>query len=60
MLFNEEVEAIVLGRKTARDLANLFEQDRRAAKEITLEEWSRRPLTNRITDFFQRTWQHLL
>jgi cardiolipin synthase len=60
VLFNDEVEAIVLGRKTAGDLEGMFEEDQAAAKEITLEVWSRRPVTDRVTDFFQRTWQYLL
>ncbi len=60
VLFNDEVEAIVLGRKTAGELEAVFEEDQASAKEIRLEVWSRRPLTERVTDFFQRTWQYLL
>jgi cardiolipin synthase A/B len=60
VLFNDEVEAVVLGRKTAAELEAVFEEDQRSAKQITLEEWSQRPLTERVTDFFQRTWQYLL
>jgi cardiolipin synthase A/B len=60
VLFNDEVEAIVLGRKTAGELEKVFEQDQATAKEIKLEEWERRPVTNRMTDFFQRSLQYLL
>ena len=60
VLFNDEVEAIVLGRKTADELEAVFEEDQANAKQIRLEEWSQRPLTERATDFFQRTWQYLL
>jgi cardiolipin synthase A/B len=60
VLFNDEVEAIVLGRKTAKELERVFEEDQAAAKEIRLEQWKQRPLTDRLTDFFQRTWQYLL
>ena len=60
VLFNDEVEAIVLGRKTAHELEAVFEEDRAGAKEIKLEEWRKRPITDRVTDFFQRTLQHLL
>ena len=60
VLFNDEVEAIVLGRKTAADLEKVFEGDQAEAREIDLAAWSRRPLTDRVTDFFQRGLQHLL
>ena len=60
VLFNDEVEAIVLGRKTAHELETVFEEDRAGANEIRLEEWRKRPITDRATDFFQRTLQYLL
>ena len=60
VLFNDEVDAIVLGGKAAGKLERIFEEDQVAAKEIKLEEWRKRPFTDRMSDFFQRTWQHLL
>lgn len=60
VLFNDEVDAIVLGTDTARDLEERFEEDRRVANEINLEIWSKRPLADRIGDFIQRTGQSLL
>jgi cardiolipin synthase len=60
VLFNDEVEAIVLGRKTADGLVTVFKEDQAIANEIKLGEWKERPLTDRVTDFFQRTWQYLL
>jgi cardiolipin synthase len=60
VLFNDEVDAIVLGTDTARDLEERFEEDRKVAKEINLEIWRERPLTDRIGDFIQRIGQSLL
>ncbi|MEZ5830353.1 MAG: phospholipase D-like domain-containing protein [Dongiaceae bacterium] len=60
VVFNDEVDAIVLGRKTAKGLQAIFEQDQATAEEIKLEQWRQRPLTDRLNDFFQRTWQYLL
>jgi cardiolipin synthase len=60
VLFNDEVEAIILGRKTADDLERVFEQDQATAKDIALEQWEQRPITDRVTDFFQRGLQYLL
>jgi cardiolipin synthase A/B len=59
VLFNDEVDAIVLGTDTARDLEERFEEDRKVAKEIDLEIWRERPLRDRIGDFIQRTGQFL-
>ena len=60
VLFNDEVDAIVLGTDTARDLEERFEEDRKVATEINLEIWRERPLHDRIGDFIQRTGQSLL
>ena len=60
VLFNDEVDAIVLGTDTARDLEERFEEDRKVATEIDLEIWRERPLRDRIGDFIQRTGQSLL
>jgi cardiolipin synthase A/B len=60
VLFNDEVDAIVLGTDTARDLEERFEEDRKVAKEVDLEAWRERPMTDRIGDFIQRTGQSLL
>jgi cardiolipin synthase len=60
VLFNDEVDAIVLGTDTAHDLEERFEEDRKEATEINLEIWRERPLHDRIGDFIQRTGQSLL
>jgi cardiolipin synthase len=60
VLFNDEVDAVVLGRKTARSLERILEEDQANAKEINLAAWKRRPLTQRVGDFFHRTLQYLL
>jgi cardiolipin synthase len=60
VLFNDEVDAVVLGRKTAAGLEEIFEDDQKSAKEIKLNEWRKRPFTDRMGDFFQRNWQYLL
>lgn len=60
VLFNDEVEAIILGHDTAVGLERIFEEDRTTAKEVKLEEWEERPMTERFTDFFQRTLQYML
>jgi cardiolipin synthase len=60
VLFNDEVDAVILGSQTAEGLEAIFAEDQKAAKEIKLGEWSKRPFTDRLGDFFQRNWQYLL
>jgi len=57
VLFNDEVDAIVLGGDTARDLEERFEEDQEVAEEITHEAWRKRPLIDRVNDVFHRPWQ---
>ena len=59
-LFNDEVDAIVLGSKTARKLQQMFEDDLRHAVPIDLATWKSRPLLPRIKEFFARFTQTML
>jgi cardiolipin synthase len=59
VLFNDEVDAIVLSADVARDLQKRFVEDLAVAKEITRAAWSDRPLIERIGDVFHRPWQPL-
>jgi cardiolipin synthase A/B len=60
VLYNDEVDAVVLGTKMAGELERVFNEDQAAAKEIRLEEWKNRPLADRLSDFLQRTLQYVL
>jgi cardiolipin synthase len=53
ILFNDEVDAIVLGRDTARQLEALFETIADTlAKPVSLADWEDRPLTEKIREFY--------
>jgi cardiolipin synthase A/B len=61
VVFNDEVDAIVLGSATADDLARQFEADMAAAKQIDAAAWRRRPLGERVLELFGVTsylWQN--
>lgn len=61
VLFNEEVEAIVIGRKTAQALETIFEDGERQAVAIDRDTWEKqRPLSQRLHGFFARLWEGLL
>ncbi len=60
VIFNDEVDAVLLGSATAAQLERMFEEDSRAADRIDLEHWRRRPVGERIEDLLARMWQSLL
>ncbi len=60
ILFNDEVDAVILGRNTARKLEVQFENEESDAREIRLKKWKRRPLAEKIKELYSRAVQDLL
>lgn len=60
VIFNDEVDAVVLGSDTATQLDAMFEADMAASREITLDAWRNRPLGQRLEEFFSRIWESWL
>ena len=62
VVFNDEVDAIVLGSATADDFERMFQADLAHARAIDRESWRRRPLSQRLlelvelTSFLWRNW----
>jgi cardiolipin synthase len=61
VLFNDEVDAIVLGSETATALEAAFTGGEQIATAIDREKWEdSRPVTERMRGFFARMWEGLL
>jgi cardiolipin synthase len=60
ILFNDEVDAVVLGRETAAQLQSLFDKQIVKAKPVALEAWSDRPIDERFREFYSRALEALL
>ena len=60
VIFNDEVDAVVLGADTARELEAMFEDDRAAASAIDRKAWSRRSLRDRAREIYARAWERWL
>jgi cardiolipin synthase len=61
VLFNDEIDAVVIGRKTAQDLEEIFEEGQQSAMAIDRETWEdQRPFTERMRGFWSRLWEGLL
>ena len=51
-LHNDEVNAIVISRDTARRMEQVFQRDQQAARPVELDRWERRSLWQRTKEFF--------
>jgi len=63
VVFNDEVDAIVLGSVTATDFERMFQADLARAKQIDHATWRRRPVTQRLLEVFEVTsflWRNWL
>ena len=57
---NFELNAFIYDEKTAVTLRDVFLQDQAQCSEITLEEWSNRPILTRIKESVARLFSPLL
>jgi cardiolipin synthase len=61
VLFNDEIDAVVIGKKTAEDLEAIFTDGQQTAKAIDPETWeAQRPFSERARGFWARLWEGLL
>jgi cardiolipin synthase len=61
ILFNDEVDAIVLGRDTAQQLEAMFQKSADTlAKPVSIDAWEGRSLTERIRELYSRALIDLL
>jgi cardiolipin synthase len=60
VLFNDEVDAVVIGKDTGEQLSALFENDLQHAQAIDLESWGKRPTLTKLREQFWRLWDKLL
>lgn len=63
VIFNDEVDALVLGSVTAQEFETMFNGDTAKATQIDLATWRRRPLQERLLEIFELSsflWQNWL
>lgn len=59
-LHNHELNAVVLGAGFGAQMQAVFDKDLAASTEITLAQWKRRSLDNRVLEGFSRIWEYWL
>jgi len=60
VLFDDEVDAVVLGRETGAQMETAFEDDLANSDEIDRQTWSKRPLSQKMREAFSRVWSYWL
>jgi cardiolipin synthase len=60
VIFNDEVDAVVLGGDTARGLQAMFDDDYQTATQVDPRTWRRRPVTARLRETYAKLWQKFL
>ncbi|HEY0589109.1 MAG TPA: phospholipase D-like domain-containing protein [Pseudoduganella sp.] len=59
-LHNSEMNVIVMGDVFGLEMEKAFKEDLRNSKEVTLVEWNKRPLSNRLKEWLARVWDYWL
>jgi cardiolipin synthase A/B len=59
VLFNDEVDAVVIGKSTGEQLEKIFQNDVQHAHEIEIASWEKRSLGERLREQFWRIWEKM-
>jgi cardiolipin synthase len=59
-LHNQELDAVILGPEFGGQMRSTFQRDLAASNPITLEQWQRRPLDQRLKETLGRLWEYWL
>jgi cardiolipin synthase len=59
-LHNDELNVVILGQDFGAQMQETFRRDLANSKRVTPEEWSRRPLSDRIMEQAARIWEYWL
>lgn len=60
VIFNDEVDMVVLGSDAAQELENLFQADQATAKLIEIRAWKARPVWVRLREIYSLAWENML
>lgn len=59
-VYNQEINAVILGPQFAAQMQTMFDRDLGASREILLEDWEHRPLADRLKEFGAALWARWL
>ena len=59
-VYNQEINAVMLSQDFGAKMQQMFENDLKASKQITLEVWRARPVSSRLKEQAARLWARFL
>jgi cardiolipin synthase len=60
VIFNDEVDVVVLGSDAAQEMDDLFQANQAEAKPIELRAWQNRPIWGRLKEAYALMWEYML
>jgi cardiolipin synthase len=60
VLFNDEVDAVVIGHNTGAQLQQYFTEGEQHAHQVQIDSWNQRPFTRKLRERFWRLWEQWL
>ena len=60
VIFNDEVDVVVLGSDAAQEMDDLFQANQAEAKPIELRAWRNRPIGGRLKEAYALMWEYML
>jgi cardiolipin synthase len=58
VVFNNEVDAVILGHDTANQVEGLLRHYMSVSREVDLRKWKHRSLSERVDEWKARVWQY--
>jgi cardiolipin synthase len=60
LLYNDEINAVVIGPEFAAQMNGVFGKDLAESEEITREKWRDRPIDQRLKELTAKAWARFL
>lgn len=60
VIYNDEVDAVVLGSDAAQEMEDLFQASQADARPIEIRAWKNRPIWPRLKELYALAWENLL
>jgi cardiolipin synthase len=60
IIYNDEVDAVVLGSDAAHEFEGLFQANQAAAQSIEIRSWKGRPVWGRLRELYALAWENML
>jgi cardiolipin synthase len=60
VIFNDEVDVVLLGSEAAGEFEDMFQANQTAAQPVAVKAWKGRPIGARLEEMYSLAWEYLL